>query len=380
MIAIGLMSGTSLDGVDAALVAIENGNFSLLKYELLPYEKSFRKRLMKNLNNETACLQEICSLNFELGYKFLEAVDKLLTDTEYKYDDIAFVASHGQTIWHNPQSNGFVASTLQIGEAAVITHYTNIPVVSNFRNMDIIAGGEGAPMVPMSEYLLFKSNTMNIVLQNIGGIANLTYIPKNATLEQVIAFDTGPGNVMIDYYTNKYFSMPFDIDGNIALSGQVISEVFSELTKDPFIMRKPPKSTGREKYNQTFMEETAQRFNFSHYDKADIITTITEFTVYSITYSYQNFIGEYDRVIFGGGGSHNRYIVRRTEEITGKKICRQEDFGLNSDAKEAMAFAVLGYLTLANKTGNIPSVTGAKESVVLGNITPRKDDVKWRLI
>lgn len=381
MIAIGLMSGTSLDGVDAALVEIKDEKYYLLKYELLPYEEEFRARLMKNLSDETASLKEICSLNFELGYKFVNAIDKLLAGTPYKYEDIAFVASHGQTIWHNPRSDGvLVPSTLQIGEPGVITYYTNIPVVANFRSMDIIAGGEGAPMVPMSEYLLFRSATESVVLQNIGGIGNLTYIPKNAEINEVIAFDTGPGNVMIDYYTNKYFSRPYDDGGRIALSGKVIGEILTELKQDPFITRKPPKSTGREQYNQSFMEGLAARFAFERYDKRDIIATVAEFTVYAIAYGCRRFIGPFDRFILGGGGSHNLYIVSRLEAELGQKIYRQEDLGFNGDAKEAMAFAILGYLTLQNKAGNIKSVTGAREAVVLGNITPRKDDDKWRLI
>jgi len=381
MIAIGLMSGTSLDGVDAALVAIENGKYRLLKYEILPYEAEFKARLMKNLSDETASLKEICSLNFELGYKFVAAIDKLLAGTQYRYSDIAFVASHGQTIWHNPkQTENLVPSTLQIGEPGVITYYTNIPAIANFRSMDIIAGGEGAPQVPMSEYLLFRSDTESIILQNIGGIGNLTYIPQRAKINEVIAFDTGPGNVMIDYYTNKYFFRPYDDGGKIAFSGKVIDEVFSELIKDPFIHRRPPKSTGREQYNQRFMESLAERFNFNRFNRRDIITTITEFTVYSIIYSYREFIGTSDRIIVAGGGSHNRYIISGMEAKLGKKVYRQEDLGFSSDAKEAMAFAILGYLTLANKPGNLTSVTGARESVVLGNITPGKDDEKWRLI
>ena len=199
MLAIGLMSGTSLDGVDAALVEIQEGkSFELLKYVLLPYEKTFKEKIMKNLSDETAKLSEICSLNFELGYKFKEAVDLLLEDTQFNYSDIEFVASHGQTIWHNPKQNGnIVPSTLQIGEASVISTLTNIKVVSNFRTADIVAGGEGAPLVPMSEYMLFRKEDKNVVLQNIGGIGNLTYLKKDCSLDEVVAFDTGPGNVIL---------------------------------------------------------------------------------------------------------------------------------------------------------------------------------------
>ena len=204
MIAIGLMSGTSLDGVDAALVKIENNQFKLLKFITLNYNQEFKTKIMRNLHDESARLSEICSLNFELGYKFVEAIDKLLEGTRYQYDDISFVASHGQTIWHNPKyNNGNIPSTFQIGEPSIITYQTNISTISNFRVMDIAAGGEGAPLVPMSEYMLFKSETKNIILQNIGGISNLTYLPKRCKIDDVIAFDTGPGNIMIDYFVNN---------------------------------------------------------------------------------------------------------------------------------------------------------------------------------
>jgi len=381
MIAIGLMSGTSLDGVDAALVEFKEGQYKLIKYELLSYDLMFKQRLMKNLSDDTASLKEICSLNFELGYKFVEAIDKLLLGTNYKYDDISFVASHGQTIWHNPErKSDLVPSTLQIGEPAVITYHTNIPTISNFRSIDVVAGGQGAPMVPMSEYLLYKSDKESIILQNIGGISNLTYIPKGAELTDVIAFDTGPGNVMIDYFISKYFSLPYDNGGKIALSGHVIDEVFKELILDPFVIQKPPKSTGREQYNKKFMENLAEYLGFDNYNPNDIITTISEFTVYSMVYNYKKYLGAYDKIVIGGGGSYNNYILSRMESLLGKKVLRQEDLGFNSDAKEAMAFAILGFLTMKNAPGNIESVTGAKEGVVLGNITPRKGDDKWRLI
>ena len=292
MLAIGLMSGTSLDGVDAALVKIsdDGSKFDLLKYVLLPYEQEFKKRIMRNLSDETAKLSEICSLNFELGYKFKDAVDLVLQGTEYKYNDIDFVASHGQTIWHNPHQNGdLIPSTLQIGEASVISTLTNIKVVSNFRCADIVAGGEGAPLVPMSEYMLFRENDKSVILQNIGGIGNLTYLKKGCDIDEVVAFDTGPGNVIIDYFTNKYFSKPYDDGGKIALSGDVILSIFKELVKDEFISKVPPKSTGREKYSVENLEKMAAKYNFDAYDKKDIITTVAEYTVYSIVYNYKNY-------------------------------------------------------------------------------------------
>lgn len=371
MIAIGLMSGTSLDGVDAALVEIKNDQFKLLKFTTLTYEKSFKNKIMRNLNDKTAKLSEICSLNFELGYKFLDAVNLLLENTNFKYEDIDFIASHGQTIFHNPvQINDNIPSTLQIGEPSIISYHTNIKVVYDFRVMDMAAGGEGAPLVPMSEFLIFRSNDKDIVLQNIGGIGNLTYLKKNTSIDNVLAFDTGPGNVMIDYFVNRYYGLAYDDGGKIALSGMVIKPLLDYLKEDAFVTRKPPKSTGRELYTKEFMEDLILKFKLDNYDKEDIIATITEFTVYSIIYNYKEFLDNIDLVIVSGGGSHNKYILERMKEILKVEVMTGDEYGISSDAKEAVAFVVLGYLTLNNRAGNVKSATGAKKSVILGKITP----------
>ncbi|MCK9470454.1 MAG: anhydro-N-acetylmuramic acid kinase AnmK [Bacilli bacterium] len=372
MIAIGLMSGTSLDGVDAALVEIKDDKFELLKFITHVYDNSFKTKLMRNLHDSSAKLSEICSLNFELGYKFLDAINKLLENTKYSYDDICFVASHGQTIFHNPNQIGSnIPSTLQIGESSVITYHTNIQVISDFRVMDIVAGGQGAPLVPMSEYMIYKDEAKNVVLQNIGGIGNLTYLPKGGDIDDVKAFDTGPGNAMIDYFVNRYFGLPFDDGGKIALNGRVIPNLFEYLKQDSFIQSSPPKSTGRELYTKEFMEGLVKRFALDDEKKEDVVTTITEFTAYSICLNYQKFLGPIDLVIVNGGGSHNKYIIKRLKEILNVKVITGDEYGIPSDAKEAIAFVVLGYLTLTNRAGNVKSATGAKKSVVLGKITPK---------
>ena len=372
MLAIGLMSGTSLDGVDACLVDIKNGKFKLLDFITYPYEASLKERIMRNLSNETAKLAEVSSLNFELAYEFVKAIDALLKKSNHKYKDISFVASHGQTIWHDPDGvkcENAVPNTLQIGSASVINQLTGIKVVSNFRCKDIAAGGQGAPLVPFSEYYLYRSKNKNLVFQNIGGISNLTYIKKNAKMDDVFSFDNGVGNIMIDYFTNKYFNMPFDKDGAIASSGKVIDEVLEYLKKDEYIYLPYPKSTGREKYSKEFMEDMASKLNFEKYDKKDIITTITEFTAFSIGYSYLNFLKDIDLAIISGGGSHNKYLMKRIGEIAKVKVMSGDDYGINSDAKEALAFTVLGYMTLKKRPSNIKSATGAKEDVILGDIT-----------
>lgn len=372
MLAIGLMSGTSLDGVDAILVEINEEKYRQLKFVTLPYEEEFKKRILKNLSDQTAKLSEISSLNFELGHKFVDAIDLLLQNTEYTYKDIAFVASHGQTIWHDPKGEkceGAVPSTLQIGEPSVISYKTGIKTISNFRTMDVAAGGEGAPLVPYSEYLLFRSKTENIVLQNIGGISNLTYLPKGCKIEEVFSFDTGPGNIMIDYFTQKYFNKPYDENGDIASRGMVIKSLLDYLKEDKFIYQKPPKSTGREQYSVEFMEYISEKFNFDCYSKEDVICTFTYFTAYCIAYHYLNYLKDIDLVIINGGGSHNKFILKTIEQITNLKIITGEDFGIDSDGKEALAFVILGHQTLLGKPSNVCSVTGANDFVILGNIT-----------
>lgn len=370
MIAIGLMSGTSVDGVDAALVEIQNETFKLMKFITLPYDENIRKRILKCSNAETARVDEICSLNFELGYYFVDAIDELLKDTNLNYSDIEFVASHGQTIWHNPKQKGdLVASTLQIGESSVISVKTGIKTVANFRTADMVAGGEGAPLVPMSEYMIFSNMKKNIVLQNIGGISNLTYIPLNATIDDVVAFDCGPGNMMIDYLMKKLYNQPFDDGGKVANSGKVIKPLLDYLMANEFVSRIPPKSTGRELYTNEYIEEFYQKFDLSKYPSEDVICTVTEFTAESICYQYLNFIKDIDLAVVSGGGSHNKYILKRMSEILKKEVVTQEDIGYDSDAKEALAFVVLGYLSLNGRAGNVKSATGAKADVVLGNVT-----------
>lgn len=372
MYAIGLMSGTSLDGVDACLVKInQNEEFEIVNFITLEYSDDFRKKIMRNLNKESARLDEISSLNFELGYYFKDAIDKVLEGTLLDYKDIEFVASHGQTIWHDPK--GVTPSTLQIGEASVISYLTNIKTISNFRVMDVAAGGEGAPLVPFSEYMLYVSEKEDLVLLNIGGISNFTYLPKKAIANEVIAFDCGPGNIMIDYFTKKYFNKNYDKFGEIASSGKIIDPLLLALKSDEFILSTPPKSTGREKYSAPFMEGLIKKYSLEKYAPNDVVKTITEVTIFGIVYNLKKFIPKFDKLIVSGGGSHNSYIMKRLKEELEIEVLKSDI----SDSKEALAFVVLGYQTINNKPSNLMTVTNAKEQVILGNITPsprRKED------
>ncbi len=373
MLCIGLMSGTSLDGVDVCLASINDNEYKIIDFYTRPYDSNFKDKLKRNLNDQTARLSEISSLNFELPYEFKKGIDYILDKNKLSYSDIDFIASHGQTIWHAPyDANGNVSSTLQIGSGQVLSLITNTKVVSNFRVCDVVLGGQGAPLVPMFEYIYFKNMHQNIILQNIGGMGNLTYIKKDCDISNVIAFDTGVGNAMIDYFVKLYFDKDYDESGTIALKGSIIKPILDFLERDEFIKKNPPKSCGRENYSKEFFEYIRNKFNFDSYDKYDIITTITEFTIYSICYNYKTFIKEFDLVIVSGGGSHNNYIMKRLNEELDNKVKTSDEIGLNSDAKEAFAFAVLGYLTLNNRAGNVIRSTGASKYCILGEISNNK--------
>jgi len=378
MYAIGLMSGTSLDGVTASLVEINRGKFKLIKCKTYPYTKEFKNKIFRNLNKQTARLDEISALNFEISDWFVKAIDFLLIDTEITYKDIKFVASHGQTIWHDP--NGQVPNTLQIGEAAVIAYKTGITTISNFRSIDVAAGGQGAPLVPFSEYYLFKDKIKkkSLAFLNIGGMSNVTYFPEGAEIEDILAFDTGAGNVMIDYFTNKYFNLPYDNNGYIASTGKIIPELLEYLKEDPYIYQTPPKSTGREKYSVAYMKKLVDNFNLDSYPrKEDIITTVTEFTAFNIGYNYKKFLGNAETFVVSGGGSHNEYLMDRISYYTTENAITGDEFGIDVDSKESVAFAVMGYMTLTGKPSNVRTATGAKESLILGDITIGTNDYKF---
>ena len=372
LLAIGLMSGTSLDGIDACLGEIEekeNGKaiFKILKFVTMPYDKEVKQLLAKNLNLNTASLNEISGLNFEIGNLSVKAIDLLLKDTDYNYKDISFVASHGQTIWHDPDCKFYkVPSTLQIGEASIISEKTGIKVISNFRSKDIAAGGCGAPLVPFALDYLYRTKKENICFHNIGGIANLAYLPKDDS--DIIAFDTGPGNCLIDYYMNLYYGQSYDDGGSVALKGMVIKPIIDYLLNDDYYKLIPPKSTGKEKYSRAFCEQIRKDLNFDDYAKEDIVSTITELTVKTMISSYK-YVGKIDKLIVTGGGAHNNYIMRRLAEELDFPVLKGSDANIDEDSLEALSFIVLGYHTLKQLTSNVPSVTGAKKKVVLGSIT-----------
>lgn len=374
---IGLMSGTSLDGLDIAYCDI-NGFYLSTDVKLLAYEEekmpsSLKEKIQHACDIHGAHVDEICSLNFELGHWFGQQTKEFMDRHHLKSKDVDAVCSHGQTIYHIPHSNArFVSSTLQIGEPAVIAWLTGCKVISDFRKMDMAAGGEGAPLVPYVDFLLYRNEEKNRILLNIGGISNITILSAGCRENDVTAFDTGPGNMLIDEAMRHYFHKEYDHNGDTARCGKRIDSLFEQLKSHPYIDHVPPKSTGREMFGRQFAQKIFAEYACEKGE--DIVCTFTHFTAYCnarniLLYAENN--GLTDELIVSGGGSHNAYLKELLGEYLGHgSVLTQEDLGMNSDAKEAIAFAVLGNETLHGHYANMKSATGASASVVLGNITP----------
>ncbi|MEH7289152.1 anhydro-N-acetylmuramic acid kinase AnmK [Priestia megaterium] len=378
MYAVGLMSGTSLDGIDAALVQIEGSGYEskvkLLHFITMPFSPQLKKEIEQALSFEHSNVQLICSLNFKLGYACADAVKKVCQEARFSLEQIDVIGSHGQTIYHQPYASGSTAmSTLQIGEPAVIAYETKTKVVANFRVMDMAAGGQGAPLVPHTERILYSHNNYTRLLQNIGGIGNVTLIPPKHSPIPVVAFDTGPGNMMIDEACQKLFNVSFDENGRLAAGGKIISELLEDCMNHDYMKLSPPKSTGRELFGTQYTKRLLEKY--SKHKKEDLLATITMFTASSIVHHYETCIFpaySIDEVIIGGGGSYNNTLMNMIKAQLGKR-CRvytQEEIGMSSEAKEAVAFAVLANETLSGYPSNVPSATGALSPVILGNITP----------
>jgi anhydro-N-acetylmuramic acid kinase len=374
---IGLMSGTSADGIDAALVRISGSGretkAAVEAFVTYPFPSALRQQIL-DMCHGGGNAETVSRLNTTLGHLFADAAlavrDKVARTTQV----IDAVASHGQTISHTPASVPFPA-TLQIGEPSIIARRLEVPVVSDFRAADMSAGGQGAPLVPYVDWCLLTHPTKARAIQNIGGIGNVTYLPVNAVPESVLGFDTGPGNMLIDAAA-AWFSdgaLTFDNRGEIAATGSVDPELLAWLLTHPFLHRKPPKSAGREEFGSGFFaHEILPRQSHRMRDRAkDVVTTLTAFTAYSIFEAYRAFLPAMpEEVIIGGGGARNATLMRMLSEKFGPTpVVTHEEIGIDSDAKEALAFAVLANETLLGKPANLPSVTGALKRVILGKIT-----------
>lgn len=370
MKAIGIMSGTSLDGIDICLVNIhqikKDYTYEIEQFKSYKYRLSLINKIKEASKNDTSTVQKICSLNYEVAYAYVEAIQQFINDTSCNMVEVDFIAMHGQTIWHNPNHmDGYFSSTLQIGEPAVIAYAFNKKVISNFRTMDMAAGGSGAPLIPFVNYQLYKNQNKNIAFQNIGGIGNVCYLKKNSSPDDVIAFDTGPGNMLIDGAMQKLYHLDYDAFGNIAKKGKMITEVLDEMLEDSYLYMPYPKSTGREKYNDQYLDDLISKIKKYTPKNEDVIATITAYTAYTIIKEYQLFLTDIDEIILSGGGAHNKFLVDLLRQNLTAKIIISDQI----DAYEAFGFAILGHMTILNQASNLPSVTGAKKAVILGNIT-----------
>ncbi|MCP4259242.1 MAG: anhydro-N-acetylmuramic acid kinase [Planctomycetes bacterium] len=374
----GLMSGTSVDAVDVAIVDIKRQKVNLLAFCILPYPNVLRREILRLCNPETALLDNICHYNFVLGEVFADAIIKLCTQSGIPLNSIDLVGSHGQTIYHNPRgkrySKATIRSTLQIGEPSVIAGSTGITTVADFRPRDMAAGGEGAPLVPYADYILFGHNKSSRAVQNIGGIANVTFLPSYCKQDDIVAFDTGPGNMVIDGITRLISDgrRRFDSNGKMAAQGKVNKRLLNEMLRHPFLKRHPPKSTGREEFGISFVNKIYKRAVAKGLTDTDIVATVTAFTAKSIARAYHEFLPAIpDEVILCGGGSRNNTLVEMLHgEVPDAKMRSTDDFGISVDAKEAVSFAILAWATIKGLANNVPGVTGADRPVIMGKIIP----------
>ena len=372
---VGLMSGTSADGIDAVLTRI-TGSGLTTKVEQLgfcfqPFDTATRQAILDICGGNSGGTREVCLLGAHLGKLYAQAVRELLKTTGVEKIDL--IGNHGQTVYHIPEDTLYLGTTirgtLQIGDPSYLAEEFGCPVVSDFRIRDMAAGGLGAPLVPYTEFLLYRSETEDVALQNIGGIGNVTLLPAGCALDEVTAFDTGPGNMVMDALVSKLTGgkLSYDDGGKLAASGKVIPELLAWMLEDPYLAKQPPKTTGREYFGKDYVEKLLA---FGDYPLVDILTTATRFTAETIALSLRRFAPRLPaRLVVGGGGSRNPTLLKFLQETLPEvKVQIQEDLGLDSDAKEAVAFAILASEALFGICNNAPSATGAKHGVVMGRI------------
>jgi anhydro-N-acetylmuramic acid kinase len=393
MIVAGVMSGTSADGINVALVRIEERDgtpvllqrqpsrgqecprHTFLAHAEYPFPAGVRRMILTTMNARSAGVADLARLNFLLGELYAEAVAKMARKHRVKLD---LVGCHGQTLYHQGTAAPFLgrklALTWQTGEGAVMAARLGVPVVSDFRPADMAAGGKGAPLVPFFDFLFYRDARVGRIAQNIGGIANLTAMPAGARLEQVIAFDTGPGNMVIDAVMEEIFGRRYDRDGKIAAAGRVLDRVVAQLMRARFFGQKPPRTAGREEFGSEYVSRFLRLCRDA--DKADVVATATALTARSIADAVQRFVlrkqGRYQEMIVSGGGAKNPTLMamlRNQIAPLGIALRYSDEFGLPSEAKEAVAFAVLAYETWHRRPSNVPSATGAKQAMVLGKIS-----------
>lgn len=380
---IGLMSGTSADGIDAALVEIEGRpptaggdglRLSLHKHIHVAYDPALREDIFACFQPETGTVDRLCRVNFAIGKAFADAALAVVADAGLAPEDVDLIGSHGQTVWHIPPAEDAGGATLQLGAAAVIAERTRITTVSDFRTRDMAAGGHGAPLVSYMDWLLFDHETEAQAAQNIGGIANVTYLPPSRQSSAgAFAFDTGPGNVLIDdaaqRATNGRWS--YDHDGQLASAGKVDHELLAAWMEHPYFAKQPPKTTGRELFGAQYGVQLWAEAKSRGLADADVVATVTALTAASIVEAYRRFLPSVDRVIVSGGGAQNPTLMGMLrEELSPVDVVSIAALGIPADAKEAVAFAALAHETWHDRPGALASCTGAQHATVLGSITP----------
>lgn len=374
MIVVGLMSGTSVDGIDAAVVDVRSEEDALI-VKLFGYvestiDESLRQRIHALFHPEQSRTSEVCEVNVLLGEAFAQAAELALRRAGVQAD---LVASHGQTVWHEVEP-GHTRSTLQLAEPSVIAERLGVTTVADFRPRDIAAGGQGAPLASWGDALLFGHPQLSRAVQNIGGIGNVTWVPPGGQWEAMLAFDTGPGNALIDHAAWRFSGgmQRFDADGVLASSGRVDDELLAELLANAYFRAQPPKSTGRELFGAQYVDPFIDRALSRGLQPSAIVATLTAFTAHSIADQYRRFLpGRPDEVVVGGGGSRNPVLMRLLSELLDpSQIRMHEEFGLPSLGREAVYFALMGYEALHGRPNTVPSCTGASHPVVMGKLVP----------
>ena len=379
MIVAGVMSGTSADGVDVAVVRLR-GLGSYLHFDLLGHYHSeypirVRKAVLAAMNAEKTSVAELSRLNFLLGEFYADVVR--VAQKKIRAPQLDLIGCHGQTIYHQGEAASYlgknIACTWQTGEGAAVAARLGVPVVSDFRPADMVAGGKGAPLVPLLDYAIFHAKDRGRIVHNIGGIANLTAIRAGAEPGDVLAFDTGPGNMVIDQLMQHLFNKPYDRGGAVATRGKILQPILDGLLHAPFFRKKPPKTAGREEFGREYAQAFLRRCGQA--DRADVIATATALTANSMALAVERFVlgrGKYTEWVVSGGGTENVTLMTLLSKEAGRlglRLRHSDEFGVPSPAKEALAFALLAYLTWHRQPGNMPSATGAKRGVVLGKVS-----------
>ena len=383
MIVAGIMSGTSADGVDVALVQIRDSRdgfpkLKLLAHEAFPYPPALRRAVLAGMNAQTTSTAELARLNWRLGLEYSKAVMATLTRHPMRLN---LIGCHGQTLYHQPVAQAYagekIALTWQAGEAAILAGELDIPVVSNFRPADMVAGGQGAPLVPLLDFVLFRNPKRGRILQNIGGIANMTAIPPGAAADRVLAFDSGPGNMVIDALMQELYGKAMDRDGAVAATGTVIKPLLEKTLRHRFFSKPLPKTAGREQFGREFAAKFLTDCRAISKRKQDAIATATALTAHSIAQAYGRFVADSMTVapvdyIVSGGGARNSTMMAQLAEALKPYRCRVsaiDSFGIPAEAKEAVAFALLAWQTWHRRPGNVHSATGASRPAILGQVT-----------